>query len=405
MIKDSSKLQLLQLINDPIKKSQFITEKESQTSNKLSAPQPNVSNYWETVLRGLSLYPQRLNNFIQGKDKNNRLANQKYFPYLIDIEPNSRCNFRCTMCQVSEWARGQRARDMTLGEFESLQELFSYVVELKIHGMGEPLLHKEFFNMLSYLEKFSIWTRTSINGSLLLVNNNIEKLIQSNLGEVQISIDGASKETYEKIRVRANFEKVCKGVAELNSSSTHLNRDLTRMWVMLQKENIHELEKFVELAHNLKFKKLTFSLSLNDWGQEVWRDINGEKGIEVQSTLDKISSLYQTAKQQGLEISLWRQANKYSTEKSENLCPWIFDRTYITSDMRLTPCAIIGNPEVTDLGGAQDILKSWNGDAYLSFREKHLSGNIPNECQSCYKSGNTKIEIPGSKQVFVNIES
>jgi hypothetical protein len=43
------------------------------------------------------------------------------------------------MCQVSEWARGQRARDMTFEEFQSLKSLFNFVIEAKIHGMGEPL--------------------------------------------------------------------------------------------------------------------------------------------------------------------------------------------------------------------------------------------------------------------------
>jgi pyrroloquinoline quinone biosynthesis protein E len=269
--------------------------------------------------------------------------------------------------------------------------------------MGEPLLHKEFFNIIEYLKSYSIWTRTSINGSLLLVNNNIVKLVESNLGEIQISLDGATKETYEKIRVRANFDKVTKGIIELNSACESSNRNLTRMWVVLQKNNVHELAAFVQVAIELKFKKLTFSLSLNDWGQEHWRDQNGTKGIAVESTIDKINKLYEDAIKQGLHISLWRQANKYSVNKGvQNLCPWIFDRTYISSDMRLTPCAIIGNPDVTDLGDASTILNSWNSEKYVSFRKLHLEGQIPSECTSCYSNG-SQTEIPGGKQIFVDI--
>jgi pyrroloquinoline quinone biosynthesis protein E len=235
------------------------------------------------------------------------------------------------------------------------------------------------------------------------VNNNIEKLVKSSLGEIQISLDGATKKTYEKIRVRANFEKVTKGITELNSACESNNRKLTRMWVVLQKNNVHELAAFAEVAKELKFKKLTFSLSLNDWGQELWRDKNGTKGIALESTIDKINELYEDSIKQELDISLWRQANKYSINNGlQDLCPWIFDRTYISSDMRLTPCAIIGNPDVTDLGDASTTLNSWNSEKYVSFRKLHLDGLIPSECASCYSNG-SQVNVPGSKQIFVDI--
>lgn len=404
MLKDLSRADIVPLINVGKDRDDFINLKIKELSGKFSSPYPEPLEYWNTVFDGFKVFPERLDNFIEAKEISSRSAIQTSKPYLIDLEPNSRCNFRCTMCQVSEWARGQRAQDMTFEEFESLRSLFNFVIEAKIHGMGEPLLHKEFFNMVEYFKSYSIWTRTSINGSLLLANNNIEKLVKSSLGEIQISLDGATKETYEKIRVRANFEKVTKGIIELNSACESYNRKLTRMWVVLQKNNIHELSAFVELAKELKFKKLTFSLSLNDWGQELWRDKNGSKGIALESTIDKIKDLFQKSIDNGLEISLWQQANKYSVNKGlQDLCPWIFDRTYITSDMRLTPCAIIGNPEITDLGGASDVLNSWNSEKYISFRKLHLTGAIPNECTSCYRNESAQVYVPGSKQIFVNI--
>lgn len=368
MLKDLSHADILPLIDLSRDRDDFINLKINQLSGKFSSPYPEPLEYWNTVFDGFKVFPERLDNFIEAKEISSRSAVRASRPYLIDLEPNSRCNFRCTMCQVSEWARGQRARDMTFEEFQSLQSLFNFVIEAKIHGMGEPLLHKEFFNMIEYLKSYSIWTRTSTNGSLLLANNNIEKLVKSSLGEIQISLDGATKETYEKIRVRANFEKVTKGITELNSACERNNRKLTRMWVVLQKNNIHELSAFTELAKELKFKKLTFSLSLNDWGQELWREKNGSKGVALESVIDKIKELFQKSIGEGLEISLWQQANKYAVNKGlQDLCPWIFDRTYITSDMRLTPCAIIGNPEITDLGGASEMLNSWNSEKYISF--------------------------------------
>lgn len=404
MLKDLTKEEITPLLVDSKKRQEFIQHKLQESTGKLSTPYPAPKEYWNTVFDGFARFPNRLNNFIEAKRFDNRKSVQDYKPYLIDIEPNSRCNFRCTMCQVSEWERGQRARDMTFEEFRSLKMLYPFVVEAKIHGMGEPLLHKDFFGMVELLSNYSIWTRTSINGSLLLANNNIEKLRNSALGEVQISIDGASKETYEKIRVRANFEKVTKGVRELNQAVKGTERALTRMWVVLQAGNIHEISRFVDLAMDLQFKRLTFSISLNDWGQDLWRSRNGEKGVLIAPILEELENLYYKTAKQGLEISLWKQSGKYTSFLgTKGLCPWIFDRTYIGSDMRLTPCAIIGNPNVTDLGDANLVLESWNSKEYVEFRKRHLDGDIPNECKGCYSDELPETDPATTKQVFVDI--
>src|SRR5262249_46343299 len=41
-----------------------------------------------------------------------RDASVDYLPVKLDIENVSRCNFKCTMCVVSDWPKGKRASDM-----------------------------------------------------------------------------------------------------------------------------------------------------------------------------------------------------------------------------------------------------------------------------------------------------
>jgi pyrroloquinoline quinone biosynthesis protein E len=221
---------------------------------------------------------------------------------------------------------------------------------------------------------------------MLLANQNIERIIKSKLGEVQISIDGASKETFEKIRVRGKFEKVIEGVTILNREANASNRNLTRMWTVLQKQNVKEIEEFVSLAIRSEFKRLTFSISLNDWGQEFWKSRNNSEVVDFDDAVQRIQKQFSFARNEGLEISLWMQKGKYSHENTSSLCPWIFNRLYISSDSKLVPCAIIGNPEVSNLGDASRTINAWNGHQYRQFREAHISGNIPQCCVSCYES-------------------
>lgn len=373
---------------------------EKSRGQSLAAPYPDQFRYRKMIYEGFVKYPRRFSNYLVAKSKPVRTETVSYVPFLIDLEPNSRCNYRCTMCQVSQWPDGQRARDMTLDEFSSMESYFEYLVEVKLHGMGEPLLHRNFFEMLSILNQYKIWTRTSVNGSLLLARGNIERLLNSEIGEVQISIDGAKKETYEKIRVNGNFDKVCKGVLALNEASGSVGILLTRMWVVLQEENLKEIEEFVRLAISLKFCRLTFSLSLNDWGQQFWNEKNYLKQVDTNGVIERIKNLQELSRDNGLELSIWKQSGKYAVGSPDSICPWIFDRTFISSDMRLSPCAIIGNPAVLDVGSASDFFQEWNGLEYRKLRRSHLLGQVPACCASCYE---TSLFLNRGEQVFVDL--
>ena len=113
MLQDLTKADILPLLINGKNRKDFIQYKLQESIGKLNAPYPAPREYWNTVLDGFAEFPSRLDNFIEAKKVGNRQTVQNYRPFLIDLEPNSRCNFRCTMCQVSEWERGQRARDMT----------------------------------------------------------------------------------------------------------------------------------------------------------------------------------------------------------------------------------------------------------------------------------------------------
>ena len=114
--------------------------------------------------------------------------------------------------------------------------------------------------------------RTVISGSLLHIRHHIERLIDSGVGEVQTSFDGANKEVFESIRRKSNFEKVVENFTNLNKYANQMDRPYTRMWVVLQQKNRHQLFDFVELAKKMEFRRLTFSLSIGDWGQDSWKD-------------------------------------------------------------------------------------------------------------------------------------
>ena len=302
----------------------------------------------------------------------------------MDLEPNSTCNFRCTMCQVSNWENGKRADDMSLEDFKEFCDENNHFTEVKLHGMGEPLLHKHYFEMLEYLSSQNIWTRTSINGSLLHIKENYKKLIDAGIGEVQCSFDGATKDVYEKIRVNSNFERVVENFTILNNYANTKDRPYTRMWALIQKSNRHQILNFVALAVKMNFKRLSFSISLNDWGREEWNQNNKEQEAH-RFTKEEHAKLLELSKQHDIDITLWEQSSSYSTASKEKLCSWVFSRPYISSDLKVVPCCMIADPNVVDLGSAKDFKNVWNSKTYQDFRQLHLDANIPHCCKECYQ--------------------
>ena len=359
----------------------------SYRRTQLPTPYPDPQA-WETNLKAaLDSDPRRKGNYERFLSAG-KSVDVDYLPVRLDIENLSRCNFHCTMCQVSDWGpKDQRAGDMSFEQFKSLVDQQYGLVDIKLHGMGEPLLGRdEYFRMIHYARSKHIWVRTTTNGSLLHFRDNYKKLVESGVNEVQISFDGAIKETFEEIRRGSKFELVVDNCRLINEYCNARDLLVTRMWVLLQRSNIHEFLDFVGLAHDMGFKRLTYSLNLQAWGQERWENVNQEETAEDSVTPELAEEAIQIGRRLGLEVTFWNITSKYSTKDRESLCPWPFNWAYVSSDMRVVPCCMVANPEVADLGDAADFTTTWNSESYREFRRAHLEGRIPDVCQLCYET-------------------
>ena len=92
------------------------------------------------------------------------------------------------------------------------------------------------------------------NASLFHVNQNISKLIDSDINDLTISIDGASAEVFESIRRKSSFKLVKENVRSLHNSLEIANKSITKAWCCVQENNVHQLEEIITLALNLDFR-------------------------------------------------------------------------------------------------------------------------------------------------------
>lgn len=359
---------------------------------------PNREYYLAERELRLKLYPECNLNYAKFLESTKRTAVVEFLPIKLDIENLSRCNFRCVMCQVSEWPKGQRARDLDFHEFTHIIDENIGLVEIKLQGMGEPTLARDdLFKMIRYARERHIWVRTVTNGSLLHLNENSKKMLESGVNEIQISIDGADKKTFESIRVGSKFERVVENVTNLNKLSQTMGLKVSKMWTVVQDKNLSQLQDIVRMAHQMHFSSMVFSLDISDWGNTNWTEKNKSKSVTKLFDIEYANELYSLGANLGINVAFWNISEKYDVLRPDALCEWPFERSYISSDSRVVPCCMVADPDTFELAADSSPLNNkqewsfveiWNSKQYQNFRKSHLSGDfekLPKICQSCYR--------------------
>jgi MoaA/NifB/PqqE/SkfB family radical SAM enzyme len=126
---------------------------------------------------------------------------------------------------------------------------------IQLHGIGEPFLSEGFWEILKYLPPAADWQTwkqgkcvSSVNTNLTtLRKEHLEKILQSNLSIINVSLDTPNKETYEKIR-GYDFEKVIGNLRKLVKARG--DRRFPRIWanMTLMKENVTQIIDFMKLT-------------------------------------------------------------------------------------------------------------------------------------------------------------
>ena len=124
-------------------------------------------------------------------------------PRFLQVEPVGQCNLRCQMCPIQFRQDGPPHGPPAFMDFDVFTRLidqFPDLEELQLQGLGEPMMHPRFFDMVAHAVRRGI--RVGTNTNLTLLNaRRAELCVTSGLGELHASIDGATAAVYDRIRV------------------------------------------------------------------------------------------------------------------------------------------------------------------------------------------------------------
>ena len=308
-----------------------------------------------------------INIWRKGKSYNNSEVSVKSFPS-IRIEPTNVCMMNCKMCPRKHMKR--KVGFMDLGLFEKIVSQLKFKGDkVTLHHFGDPLLHPKIGEMIRILHKYGLRANFSTN-PVTLTEKNIDAILDNNLDAIHISLDGATKETLEKIRGKnANYEK---SIERLNDFLREKLRRGKKTEVTVSIINMKETKEEIE-----DFKK--------KWSVKGVDKILVKPFIQWDGSIDEINKLAEDS-----------QLAKSHRNKQDYTCFWPWSRLVVLWDGRVVPCCYDYDAKVVlgDLN-KQTLKEVWNSKEMQNFRKLNLNKFPKNHlCEKCHeKEGSKKSRI------------
>jgi len=344
--------------------------------------------------------------------------NAKKGPVEVQIGISNRCNNRCVTCWPHkknqeailtdksaniffEGNSGEvfNSADMPLDVFEAVAADLKRIGTKRIYliGKGEPLLNPHFVEIASIVKDAGMICFVSTNG-VLLSPEIMDQLIDIELDELNISLNAASQDIYEKFHnqhKQDGLRKICESVTAGTEKKRRLGKikPVISFSFVISSLNSHEILDMVRLSVECGVDKVNIArlyafdsfsdLLMTEEQNEVFNSRLGE----VRSLLDARGIAH--------NVSSYIRQSQYAPDAlhpSENYirkypcyAGWTFCVIY--ADGTVSPCC----SSFIKLGNVneQSFRKIWNGEKYGKFRNSALSlpkltGNVPGcLCDRC----------------------
>ena len=289
-----------------------------------------------------------------------------HFPSFASIEPANYCMLHCPQCIVGTNGTAEK-QTMTIDLYNNLlNQLKKHIHTLIFHFQGEPLLNNLLAEMIAQATQQNIYTMLSTNG-LLMTEEIAERLVNSGLDRIIISIDGVSQSAYRTYRVGGDINKAISAVGMLNEArkKLHASNPVIEIQCLRLKSNEHEWKQMKQLYRKWGADKLTFKTA---------QFYNYENGNEQMPTDNRYCRY-----KKGADGKYHRKKPYY------NNCYRLWSGVVIDVTGNVLPCCFDKNRNYI-LGNIQkdDFSTIWNSAEAVKFRKHILSARTKIEiCRNC----------------------
>ncbi|GFE56438.1 radical SAM protein [Geobacter sp. AOG1] len=184
-------------------------------------------------------------------------------PALGTIMVTYRCNYDCAMCDMPRKGATQAMEGLQEFDTERFRRIISEFARLGTAGIGftggEPLLREDIFELLACTRKHGMIAHLNTNG-YYLGDTEARRIIEAGTDSVNISLDGATPATHDRIRNRSGaFERAATAIDRLHRLRRQQKSPLRlKIVAVIDETNIEEAPELIHLSRELGADSMDF---------------------------------------------------------------------------------------------------------------------------------------------------
>lgn len=189
-------------------------------------------------------------------------------PICLTWEITYACNLQCVHCLSSSGTRDPRelSTDQAKAVLDELRDLQVFYINI---GGGEPMIRKDFFEILEHAEKNNIGIKFSTNGTYITADN-ARRLASMNYLDIQISLDGVDAATNDTVRGKGSYATAIAAMNHLRDA----NFGQFKISVVVTRHNVDQLDEFKTLADSYGAQLRITRLRPSGRGADTWDELH-----------------------------------------------------------------------------------------------------------------------------------
>jgi MoaA/NifB/PqqE/SkfB family radical SAM enzyme len=310
----------------------------------------------------------------------------------IQVEVTTHCQAACSYCPHTVYREHWKSRHLALDTFQRLLPDLKRARLVHLQGWGEPLLHPDFFTLVSLARGAGCTVGTTTNG-MLLDTDSLRRLVDLEVSVVAFSLAG----------VGGKNDAVLEKIVALNEIKARKGALLPRVNVayMLLSSGLDDLALLPQALAGLGVGQVVVStldfVASPTLAQESLSLLPPEEWREFAAGLEELAD---RGRRQGLEV----YSSLPPSGQTGPACPENAARALcVAADGALAPCVFLNLPvsEETyvslegeapyrrlgfgNLTEEQSFLRIWRSPDYRAFRRAWGCGALPPACRGCLK--------------------
>ena len=189
-------------------------------------------------------------------------------PICLTWELTYACNLQCVHCLSSSGTRDPRelTTEQAKAVLDELRDLQVFYINI---GGGEPMVRRDFFELLEHAEHCNIGVKFSTNGAFI-TPENARRLAAMNYLDIQISLDGANRATNDRVRGEGSYDIALRAMDNLRDASF----GRFKISVVMTRENVSQLDEFKALADSYGAQLRITRLRPAGRGADTWNELH-----------------------------------------------------------------------------------------------------------------------------------